>query len=292
MMKHLGVAAFLALVLTGCEAKDDAPTAASSAQSGTSAAGEKDPCKPPKSVTTAEGEDVWRKACKNNDNKAPLGAHLWNEIQRKAAQAVGAAKDFGQPRVVKRGAKPEIILKDSSLSVDGDLKFGSPIEVWKKKLGGEPRCRGEAPRMSICVWDTLGLEVGTNDGSSPTVEFLVVHLSIPTKDPAEALFKTNADGTPSAPSIEWRPRNPFAGYLELDGFGIDAETKFWEIRSSVNPARNLRCGVLDCSFPHGSFGEHGLLALYLAGRDEYSTVMHFRIDSDTADPQPVAKPKR
>ena len=70
--------------------------------------------------------------------------------------------------------------------------------------------------------------------------------------------------------------------LALVGFGIDKETRFWEIKQSVSRERELRCGLKDCSHPMGSFSEQANLYLTLAGRDERSALKKFNISESPA----------
>ncbi|HEX8614378.1 MAG TPA: hypothetical protein VF800_24115 [Telluria sp.] len=68
------------------------------------------------------------------------------------------------------------------------------------------------------------------------------------------------DGTPSAPRVDWTPHHPFQGYLEVDGVGIDAETKLSSVLAGVMRERNFHCGFLDCTAARGILGQMTLQA--------------------------------
>jgi hypothetical protein len=84
------------------------------------------------------------------------------------------------------------------------------------------------------------------------------------------------DGTPIKPTYDTRPQKPFPGYLELDNFGIDAETKFWEIRQQASADRNFSC-ALDCSHPYAYFSDSGNLFMRLNSGSEYGELYELGI---------------
>ena len=45
----------------------------------------------------------------------------------------------------------------------------------------------------------------------------------------------------------WRkvPKQAISGYLELDGYGVYAASKFREIRAGLKPKREVTCGLRD-----------------------------------------------
>ncbi len=274
MIKHIGVGTCLALCLMACQAKEQQPQPEASTSS---ASGSE------QQTSESLRKELYEKARKRNGGKEPTRLDLTNELYRKALEQAGAIKDYGAPRVVEKGAKPEIVLKGSSIYFNSKLlKLGDTLERWKKVLG-EGRCRGRPSEMTLCIWDEYGLEVGTEWRSHPAqiVNFMEIQISLVKKDPAEALFTTNADGSPSPPTIDWRPAKPFPGYLEIDQFGIDAKTKFWEIRSSVDISRNLRCGLRDCRFPKGAFGKLDDLSMHLTTDSEQGTLESLRVGRNT-----------
>jgi hypothetical protein len=55
---------------------------------------------------------------------------IWNDAIEKAAKAGGFIKDYGESRVVHRGAKPEVILRGDQLTFNGQqLKIGQSIDA-------------------------------------------------------------------------------------------------------------------------------------------------------------------
>ena len=264
-MKHLVLAAcFISVFATACQASD------------TTNASQDDP------ATTQTSQDkqtlrdeIYERARKNNGGKEPTKLELLNELKGKAQEHAGEVKDWGKPRVVARGPKPEIVIKGDQIFIGGtQLKAGESLARWKAVIGGGARCEGSD--SISCIWDQLGIEVGTYKNSPNLVSGMQITLNIEPQDP---LFPR--------PRPEYLPKHPFPGYLELDGFGIDAQTKFWEIRSSSDPTRNLRCNSRDCSHPHGRFSDTANLYLRLNSKREDGNVYEFTISGgEAAETQP------
>jgi hypothetical protein len=145
---------------------------------------------------------------------------IWNDAIEKAAKAGGFIKDYGESRVVHRGAKPEVILRGDQLTFNGQqLKIGQSIDAWIKVLPRERRCES-GERSGSCVWDDLGLQAVLDFRNPGKVRAFYVFLRLP-----EMILDTT-----------FQPSKPFPGYLELDGFGIDAQTAFWEVRKASDAA--------------------------------------------------------
>jgi hypothetical protein len=208
--------------------------------------------------------------------RQPTALDVWNEVRRQAALATGAIKANPPPRHVKKDAKPEIIIKDSRIFFEGKpLEFGRTLKSWKNIIKRKPHC--DKTGIEWCVWEDLGLEVYASEEDNFGVGTIIIKISIP----EHLLNETRTphpDGTPdNAPKADWLARHPFTGYLEIDGFGIDKETKFWELESSIDTRRNLSCGLRDCEFPKGMFGPKGIMELHLNGRSESATIEEIKI---------------
>jgi len=208
--------------------------------------------------------------------KEPTMLDRWNEVKRQAALATGAIETTDQPRHVERYAKPEIIIKGTNIFFDGrPLEFGRPLTSWKGILKRNPHC--DETGTEWCIWEELGLKVSTRAKSNFGVSTIVIYLSIP-ENLLEETRTTHPDGMPSnAPKADWLVRHPFTGYLEIDGFGIDKETKFWELQSSIDIHRNLSCGLKSCEFPSGIFGPSSMIDLHLNGESEAATIERIKI---------------
>lgn len=226
-------------------------------------------------ATTSEGVEPSEKL-PTAKKREPTMLDRWNEVQHQAAQATGVIIQHPPPRHVERYDKPEIVMKGSKIFFDGEpLEFGHPMTSWKNILKRNPRCDEKSTKW--CVWEDLGLEVSTRANSKFGVSTLVIKLSIPEHllDEEKSL---HPDGKPdSTPKPVWLAHHPFTGYVEIDGFGIDKETKFWELESSVEIRRNLSCGLKDCEFPRGIFGPNSMIALHLNGRSESATIEEIKI---------------
>lgn len=132
---------------------------------------------------------------------------------------------------------------------------------------------------TACVWDDIGIQAGTKPGGKRgAVTYLTIFLNKRPIDPYKGLVTHNPDGTLITPDVDYAPKQAFSGYLELDGFGIDAKTEFWELLSTANPERRLTCGTRDCTHPTGSLGGNsGVLYLTTNRNDEHGNIYEFSI---------------
>jgi hypothetical protein len=172
---------------------------------------------------------------------------------------------------VRTPAVVDIVINGSSIAFVGNkVQLGDSLSSWKKAVPGTPRCTdGKSPPI-ICTWDQIGLEVGSDD-TKTSVEFASLFLLVPTVDTDPP--PNNPDGTPAtASTAALPPRVPFSGRLKLDGMEITAATPFAHVRSGIDKTRNVRCGSLDCSGPHGKFGEQAKIFFELRGRSETESI--------------------
>ena len=184
-------------------------------------------------------------------------------LKRDAIKRLGFDEKHGETRHVKKGANPEIVIKKSTIYFNGKaMNLGEPLAHWKKILGGKPFC--SANKMTLCTWKEFGLQAGSAAGTPNIVSFMNLYLNVP-----EYAFENNST---LQEADDWRVKQPFTGYLELDGYGIDKATKFWELRVNADKERNLRCGLRECGFPHGGFGEDASLQLELSGASENNVI--------------------
>lgn len=208
--------------------------------------------------------------------KEPTILDRWNEVKRRAALATGAIKNAPPARRVKIYAKPEIIIKGSSIFFDGKLlELGLPLTSWKNIIKREPRC--DKSGIEWCVWEDLGLEASTDEKSNFGVNSITIKISIPENSFNETKTPYSDEIPDNAQKADWLAHHPFTGYLEIDGFGIDKETKFWELQSNIDVRRNLSCGLRNCEFPKGIFGPKSNIALHLNGKNESATIEEIEI---------------
>jgi hypothetical protein len=194
-----------------------------------------------------------------------------SELKHKIVEVVSEIKQYGKPKVVKRGAMPEIIIKGNKIVINSQLVgIGQPLALWKKALAGMPRCDKNLPDIS-CDWDEFGISLLT---ANSAVSQFTIYIAMKNVDRLIAALGTDA------PASGWRPKYPFPGYFELDGYGIDAKTTFKEIRSNVSSERSLDCGALDCSHPYGAFDESASLFLTLNRNSENGTLYEFAVGGD------------
>jgi len=179
-----------------------------------------------------------------------------NDAMSKAAAASGIIKEHGEPRRVLKGAKPELVLRDDQLIFNGmPLRLGQALEKWETVLPGTRRCQGEKI-IDGCVWDDAGILVVMQNTDPTKIGSVKIYLQLPDEEEREPLQPTHA----------------FNGYLELDGFGMDTETQFWEVRKSVRKERNIRCGLRDCAAPHGALGKTTAIYFMLSKPNENGTL--------------------
>lgn len=273
-MKRLLVTLSLALTILGCEAKEPAkpetmpyPTSAER----TNAASEV--------PNPGLRKELLERARKRNGGKEPTEMDLVKELMRKAAEESGSVPRYENLRIVPRGAKPEIIIKGDKVIYNGKrLEFGKSIDEWKKYFPPQARC-DSGPLATACVWDSIGIQAGTTPGSKGRgVSYLTIFVNKRPVDAYEGLVTHSADGTPIKPDVDYSPKKAFSGYLELDGFGIDAKTELWELLSTANPERRLTCGTRDCTHPSGTLGGNsGVLYLTTNRNDEHGNIYEFSI---------------
>jgi len=273
-MKRLLVTLSLALVMLGCEAKEPAQLEASPPAA--SAQTPKPDVNTPKTVDPGLREELLEKARKRNGGREPTQLDLFNELMRKGAEKAGAVPDYGKPRIVPKGAKPEIVIKGDKITYNGkQLVLGTSLREWEKTLG-KPTRRSEGKLAHLFVWDYFGFDLVTDTKNK--VDQIKIYINKRPIDPYKNLVTHNPDGTPITPDVDYTPKQAFSGYLELDGFGIDAKTELWELLSTANPERRLTCGTRDCTHPSGSLGGNsGVLYLTTNRNDEHGNIYEFSI---------------
>jgi hypothetical protein len=176
--------------------------------------------------------------------------------------------------------KPELNIENQAITFNKlPLKLGDSLKEWKKVLGGHPRCDEAPPGPVLCIWDELGISVGTVINRS-TVKFINVYVRIEEKNEEIFQFPTNPDGSPSQELPSFEPKAAFPGYLRMDHMTIDAKTTFKEIRAKAERKRGLRCGLRDCSHPGGMFSASAAIYMRLTRPDENGTLYELSISGD------------
>lgn len=209
-----------------------------------------------------------------NDGRQNLMGRL-NEVRQKALGELRALEYPDEPRKIKRGAVPElIVIKDEIFFNSKKLKLDEPLTKWKKTIGSTPRCFEDG--TIFCVWEDYGLEIGTSAKHPGKVKFINIYISFDPDD--QQIGRADyPDGRPAEPPEDDTPHRPFTGYLEFNGVGIDAKTEFWEIQAGRTKNKSLRCGILDCSHPRGAFGEHATIGFVLDGKNEHGRIKRIGI---------------
>jgi hypothetical protein len=217
----------------------------------------------------------------------------WNRALKRGAEKAQEMENLGRPRVVKKGAKPEIIIKGETITIDGKtVAVGGTLDSWKNALPGTPSCEVGNPRKklaaTICYWHHAGIELLTFHSNFDAVKQVSIYLNLESFEASDHVI-TYPDGTKVMPKGRFQPDHAFPGYLEIDGYGIDSKTEFWEVSRSVDPQRNLHCGTLDCSHPGGYFSDLASLYLRLNNTSERGNIYEISISGSEPYEAPPAK---
>ncbi|WP_155836287.1 DUF7738 domain-containing protein [Burkholderia sp. AU4i] len=170
-------------------------------------------------------------------------------------QAVNIAEQVddlahGVPRKAPRGAKPELIVENNHITLDGKLLvLNAPVSEWWKILGLPSR---QDRRGSIQVWDSLGIGLITSLDSRTeqrlnelTTRYRESNLEIRLSEKRKVLDEAQESGLFNVSSfyVNIRPepgpdidedgdpvlRQIFKGYLQVNGVGVDAESTLREV---------------------------------------------------------------
>ena len=147
----------------------------------------------------------------------------------------GAEKIFGpeeRPHKVDKSKQPQIIIKGGEMRFNGKmLQPGDTFANWVKVLGKPSRFSG----YNIYTWDTLGiivwLQVTESGHTINKVTEMDIFFNFKPRDPLwdGDYITTRPDGTPVKKKPDFKPKNTFRGYLEIDGAGVDSTSKVWEV---------------------------------------------------------------
>ena len=183
-----------------------------------------------------------------------------------SAQCLGFASEHAGPGA---GQRPSTVLRiaGGTFNVNGvELRLGDDVARWRSVLGKESRVfRGLS---TVYVWDDKGVWVATTKRANAVIE---VEITVNVEDLKESMVKGRA---PQA------PKRAYSGSLIFDGVRVSPTTAFRDIRAGADPQRNLRCGLRDCSHPHGGFGNDAELLVRLAGKSDQDKVLEMSFSKD------------
>jgi hypothetical protein len=159
-----------------------------------------------------------------------------------------------------------IILMKSTIKIDGkEVWLGDRIENWISTISGKARCSHKRNSLKLCVWDDMGLEIGTDLVDTTRVAFVNINLAFDQ-------YTAPADRLPAAPT------GLFGGHLELDGFAFNATTQFRQVGLHADRMRELTCGGRSCGSPYGLFSEAARLYFRLDRGSDKGYVVRMSID--------------
>jgi hypothetical protein len=214
----------------------------------------------------------------------------FKETGRQAGQKIAQLYESTKPRKVDRGTHPEIIVTRREIHINGKpIALGQPMSEWKKVLPGTPQCEFDpgVTKNTKCKWNDLGIYL--LEYRSTVYEFNMYFYLSPWHD-SESV---RADGSIRPPKPDRRPKHPYTGYFELDGYGIDAKTTLAEIIRNIDPDRGLRCGRMDdCQIERARhFTDRGRLMFITSRSDSKGQLEEFSIYAGQADFQPPTPPE-
>ena len=171
----------------------------------------------------------------------PASAEEKGTLDRIYKGALNAAeKVFGpeeRPHKVDKTKQPQIIIKGGEMRYNGKiLKPGDSFANWKKVLGKPSRFSLDR----IYTWDNLGIAAwlqskgADGPGFTDKITEMDIFFNQKPRDPTEGLVTTSPDGTPIKKWPDFKPKNVFPGYLEIDGAGVDRTSKVWEVNWNKN----------------------------------------------------------
>jgi len=164
---------------------------------------------------------------------------------------------------------PKIAIKDSTITIgDTVVWMGGKFEDWERALPKGARCSAMRKGMKLCIWDELGLELGSDMADFERVEFIRITLK-------------HRPQTLSRDENPWAPRGIFHGELEIDSFRIDADTEFRRIGQNTSRKRELTCGGHYCGRPYGLFNSVAQISFRLDSNHDRGRVTDFAISCES-----------
>jgi hypothetical protein len=188
----------------------------------------------------------------------------WSEFKEGYREATTA------PREINRGAKPEVIVNGNDITIDGQpLRLGADAQEWVDVLGS-----GFRKHYRAFIWDEKGLSALPY----PNDENKVVALSVTLN------FKqSSSQGEPAHEELRSGgnhvPKEPFKGYLEINGLAVDAQSTIRETNLRSNGELSIRCskGINICSDSIGRGEDAPLLYFEVDGREEESVIYDVQV---------------
>lgn len=179
-------------------------------------------------------------------------------------------------RIVPKGATPEVSIRRTGVEPRGYPYFADGI-----LFNGQRITINDSPSRALevfgsefrtynnhYIWDHLGIEMYTYaPGYGPNPYTKVIHtISIHLNTTSEGVITDRTE-----------PKQSFKGYLELDGAGIDRDSKLWEVRALVD-----RSGLADAHAYITCNDKRPVCKVPSFGK-ERSDEVHFWTDMDHAN---------
>ncbi|WP_411832400.1 hypothetical protein [Pseudoxanthomonas mexicana] len=175
------------------------------------------------------------------------------------------------PREIKRGAKPEIIIKGDQITFDGKpLRLRADVKEWIEVLGPNFRIyRGDL------IWDEKGLIAILHPQNKSKVRTLSVELNF-----KQLYEEWDPEYKESGPGKKGVPKEFFKGYLEINGLPIDAQSTIHETNRRAHGELSISCsrGINICS-DHARKPGTPLLYFSVDSRKEQSIIYEVQVDA-------------
>jgi len=209
------------------------------------------------------------------------------------SSSVYEINQYGTPRHVPRGKKPEVIIRNDTITVNGQpVYMFQSIDSWIRAFGSpSDDCKFEK-NNSICGWLDYGLILSTDNSEGKTlVVNAIFYLNVP--EYSYFFFPEKRDTNPYEKSKNntkkslAKPMQVFPGYIEINGYGLNAETKLWEVlkgaKSWEDPVNGNFGGDVgchrDCHTAFGNVGEDTLIYIGVNGNSKTEKITEIEIST-------------
>lgn len=209
-----------------------------------------------------------------------------------AGSSVYEINQYGTPRHVSRGKKPEVIIRNDTITINGQpVDMFDTVDSWISALGPPSNGCKFQKITGYCVWLKYGITISTdNREGKPLVVAAILYLNVPQYSPYFFQEKSDSEqGQKAKKDTEKPPRKPmqlFPGYLEINGYGLNADTKQWEVLKAAKSWKDPIDGNFgadvgchrDCHYASGQVGQNTMIYIGTNGNAKTEKIVDLQID--------------
>lgn len=209
-----------------------------------------------------------------------------------AGSSVYEINQYGTPRHVSRGKKPEVIIRNDTITINGQpVYMFDTVDSWISALGPPSNGCKFQKITGYCVWLKYGITISTdNREGKPLVDAAILYLNVPQYSPYFFQEKSDSEqGQKAKKDTEKPPRKPmqlFPGYLEINGYGLNADTKQWEVLKGAKSWKDPIDGNFgadvgchrDCHYASGRVGQNTMIYIGTNGNAKTEKIVDIQID--------------